>query len=148
SRIKLTEEWFIGSYTRVFESLIPLITNKYKSKPQTLAKIIVALDRIITFDTIIVLEAYREVNDFLLIENVSEAMDEITNIDEVGRLLEVVEQTTVKANEVNDATVHLNTAVEEIASTAVDTSARTSTMVEQASESKQVIESSLTGVGT
>src|SRR5690625_2020769 len=143
--IHLTEEWFIGSYIRVYEYLIPYITNRYATQPHKLAKIIVALNRIITFDTIIVLEAYREANDFQLINKISEVMDEITKIDEVGNLLSVVEQTTEEANEVNNSTKQLNTAVEEIASTANDASKQTNLMVEQANESKNVVESSLTG---
>ncbi|HLR51463.1 MAG TPA: globin-coupled sensor protein [Candidatus Avamphibacillus sp.] len=144
SRIQLTEEWFIGSYMRVYEYLIPFISSRLASKPQELANVIVALNRIITFDTILVLEAYEEANDFLLIENVSDAMDAVTKVDEVGNLLSGVEQTTTEANEVNQATQQLNAAVEEIASTASNASERTKTMVEQAGESKDIVESSLT----
>src|SRR5699024_9469750 len=109
SRIQLTEEWYLGSYTRVYEYLVPHITAKFKSNPRKLAEVLVALNRIITFDSIIVLEAYREANEFLLIENISAAMDEVTKIDEVGNLLHVVDETITEANEVNEATKRLNT---------------------------------------
>src|SRR5690625_6775522 len=46
SSIHLTEEWFIGSYIRVYEYLIPYITNRYATQPHKLDKIIVALNRI------------------------------------------------------------------------------------------------------
>src|SRR5690606_4525517 len=52
SQIQLTEEWYIGSYTRVYEYLVPHITAKFASRPTELARILVALNRIITFDTI------------------------------------------------------------------------------------------------
>jgi len=145
SQIRLTEEWHIGSYMRVYEYLVPHIAARYASKPQLIADILGALHRIITFDTILVLQAYKEVNDFQLIENVSDAMDEITKIDEVGNLLSVVRQTTAEANEVNRATQQLNESVDEIAETANAASSRTKIMVEQASDSKHVVESSLTG---
>lgn len=145
SRIQLTEEWFIGSYIRVYEYLVPFITTKFSSSPQKLAKILIALNRMITFDTIIVLEAYEQANEFHLIENVSDAMDQMTKIDEVGNLLSVVEQTTAEASEVNEATKHLNAAMEEISSTANNVSERTIMMVDQAGESKHVVESSLNG---
>lgn len=80
SRIKLTEEWYIGSYMRVIEYLMPFIVTRFHSSPMKLAHIITALHRIISLDIIIVLEAYREANDFQLITNVSDALDEITNI--------------------------------------------------------------------
>src|SRR5699024_9831837 len=145
SQIRLTEEWHIGSYMRVYEYLVPHIAARYASKPQLIADILGALHRIITFDTILVLQAYKEVNDFQLIENVSDAMDEITKIDEVGNLLSVVRQTTAEANEVNRATQQLNESVDEIAETANAASSRTKIMVEQASDSKHVGESWLTG---
>lgn len=145
SHIQLTEEWYIGSYTRVYEYLIPYITARFASKPQQLAEILVALNRIITFDTILVLKAYEEANDYKLIENVSDAMDEVIKIDEVGSLLSVVDHTTAEANEVNESTKQLNMAVEQVAVTANDASSRTKVMVEQASESKDVVETSLNG---
>ncbi|MGM8364047.1 methyl-accepting chemotaxis protein [Virgibacillus sp. W0181] len=145
SQIKLTEEWYIGSYTRVFEYLIPFITARFQSNPHQLANILVALQRMITFDTILVLEAYKEANDYERIENISDAMDEITKIDEVGNLLTVVHQTTNETNDVNQATQQLNKSVDDIAKNANNASEQTNMMVKQAGESKAVVESSLTG---
>src|SRR5699024_10714896 len=107
--------------------------------------ILAALNRIITFDTILVLQAYKEMNDSKLVDNVSDAMDEIIKIDEVGSLLSVVDETAKEADEMNQATKQLNSSVDEIASTAHTASKRTSLMVEQAKESKGIVETSLTG---
>src|SRR5690625_1450380 len=43
SEIGLTEEWFIGSYIRVFEYIIPYVVDRFSSQPVTLANIILAL---------------------------------------------------------------------------------------------------------
>lgn len=145
SRIKLTEDWFIGSYARVTEYLTPYIVARFKADAKKLANVITALNRIITFDTIIVLESYKEANEFQLIDNISDAMDEIAKIDEVGNLLAVVDQTSLEANEVNESTKQLNKSFDEIASTAGEASNRTKMMVDQAVESKKVVEKSLTG---
>jgi len=145
SRIKLTEEWYIGSYMRVYEFLMPYIAARYATNPQLLASILTALNRIITFDTILVLQAYKEMNDSNLIENVSDAMDEIMKIDEVGSLLFVVDETAKEADDMNEATKQLNSSVDEIASTAHKASERTSMMVDQAKDSKGIVETSLNG---
>lgn len=145
SRIQLTEEWYLGSYTRVYEHLIPHITAKFKSQPVKLANILVALNRIITFDSIIVLEAYREANELLRIDSISAAMDEVTKIDEVGNLLSVVNETITEANEVNDATKQLNIDINDIAITVSDASKEANIMVEKAVESKSTISTSLEG---
>lgn len=145
SKIQLTEDWYIGSYMRVYEYLVPHIVAKLASKPTELAHVLVALNRIITFDTIIVLKAYKEANEYNLIENLSDAMDEVMNIDEIGELIAIVDQTSSEANEVNESTQQLNVAVEQVAVTASNASNRTKEMVEQANKSKEVVETSLTG---
>ena len=145
SRIQLTEEWYIGSYTRAYEYLLPHIAAKFASKPEELSNILLALNRMITFDMIIVLIAYKEANEHKLIENVSSAMDEVMQIDEIGELLKIVDETTSEANEVNESTQELNAAVEQVAVTASEASNRTKMMVEQANESKDVVQGSLSG---
>lgn len=145
SKIKLTEEWYIGSYMRLYEYLIPYIAVQFAKNPQLLADILAALNKMITFDMILVLQAYKEMNDSVLIENVNDAMDEITTIDEIGNLISVVDHTAKEADEMNDETKQLNRSVNEIATTAHDASERTNMMVDQANESKNLVETSLTG---
>lgn len=143
SQIQLTEEWYIGSYMRVYEYLIPYITERFKSKPTQLAKILIALNRMITFDTIIVLESYKEANEFKRIESISEAMDEITKVNEVSTLLNVVDESVNETMQVNKATKELNHGVKEIASTVNSASQQTDLIVDSASESKDIIATSL-----
>jgi len=145
SHIQLTEEWYIGSYMRVYEYLIPYITQKFSSRPSLLTKVLVALNRIITFDTIIVIEAYRESNDFKLVDKISDVMDIITSIDEVGNLMNVVELTTEEVNEANENTHQLNLAIEEIATTANESANQTNLMVKQTLENKKLVDASLSG---
>lgn len=45
---------------RVNEYIIPYITDRFKSNPIQLSKFLNALNRIISFDTVIVLESYKE----------------------------------------------------------------------------------------
>lgn len=144
SEVQLSEEWFIGSYMRVYEYLVPYISQRFASNPLTLSETIVALHKIITFDTIIVLEAYREANDFELIDKVSDAMDEVTEVDEIGSLLSVVDQTSEETSEVRNATHILHDSVVEISTTAKEANDKTIKMVEQAKDSQATVETSLT----
>lgn len=143
SNIRLTDEWFIGSYMRVYEYLTPFIVAKFASDPAKLAKVLVALNRMITFDTILVIKAYQEANDFKLITHVNEAMEEMTEIDRIGELLTVTEQTMIEANEMEKFTNELNEAVDEIATTANNASNETNVMVEKANTSKEIVETAL-----
>lgn len=148
SDISLSDEWFIGSYTRVYEYLTPYIVAEFSSQPVKLAKILLALHRIITFDTILVIKSYREANDYKLVSHISDAMDEITSINQIGELLSVAEKTTNEAIEMEATTEQFSKAIEEIASASNDVSEHTNTMVEQANESRNVVEVSLTSFST
>ncbi|MEI3614021.1 hypothetical protein [Pseudogracilibacillus sp. SO30301A] len=53
-----------------------------------------------------------------LIDSVSDAMDEVIKIDEIGSLLSVVNHINTEANEVNESTKQINMAVEQVAVTA------------------------------
>src|SRR5690625_4999534 len=143
SNIKLTDEWYIGSYVRIYEYLTPFIVGKFSNKPNQLAKILIALNRMISFDTILVLEAYQEANDYKLIEHINGALDEMTNINQIGELLEVMEHTTDEADTMEQMTREFSQATEEIAATTNEATERTKTMVEQSEESKEIVESSL-----
>src|SRR5699024_4427693 len=144
SEVQLSEEWFIGSFMRAYEYLIPHIANRFKNDPVKLSETLLALKKIIMFDTIIVLDAYKEANDFELIDKVSDAMDEVTEVEEIGSLLSVVDQTSTEANEVHRATLTLHDSVVDISSTAQEANAKTLNMVEQAKDSQETVEVSLT----
>lgn len=148
SDISLSDEWFIGSYTRVYEYLTPYIVAEFTSQPAKLAKILLALHRIITFDTILVTKSYQEANDYKLVSHISDAMDEITSINQIGELLSVAEKTTTEAVEMEETTEQFSRAIEEIASTSSHVSEHTNTMVEQANDSRTVVETSLTNFST
>lgn len=148
SDIKLTEEWFIGSYMRIFEYLVPFITTKFVTDPLKLANILTALNKIISFDTIIVLQAYREENDYQLIHHLSDAMDEITKIDQVDDLLNVNEQTTKETEEMEASTKQFHTAVKDIANTTDEILEQTKEMVQEANKSKNLVETSLNNFST
>src|SRR5690625_236293 len=148
SDIKLTEEWFIGSYMRIYEYLVPFITTKFVTEPIKLANVLTALNRIITFDTIIVLEAYREENDYQLIHHLSDAMDEITKIDQIDDLLTVNEQTTIETEEMETRTKQFHKSVEDIARTTDDVLEQTGEMVQEANQSKRLVETSLHNFST
>lgn len=145
SRIQLTEEWYLGSYVRVYEYLVPYITARYKSQPKKLSDTLIALNRIITFDSIIVIEAYREANEFLRVESLSAAMDEVTKVDDAGNLLAVVDETAMEMENVSHATHKMSEDINVVSTTATQASNEADDMVSKAEESKNLVSNSLNG---
>jgi methyl-accepting chemotaxis protein len=145
SRIHLTDEWFIGSYIRVYEYLLPIIIKEFHRSPSDLSDILLALIKIITFDSLIVLNSYQEANDFALVQNISKVMDCVISIDKVKDLLENVGVSLTEAVNVSASAQELNASVQEVAQNAVEVAENANEMIREANIGKDVIESSLNG---
>jgi methyl-accepting chemotaxis protein len=145
SRIHLTDEWFIGSYIRVYEYLLPIIIKEFHRSPSDLSDILLALIKIITFDSLIVLSSYQEANDFALVQNISKVMDYVISIDKVKGLLQNVGSSLTEAVNVSAAAQELNASVQEVAQNAVQVAENATDMIREANIGKDVIESSLNG---
>lgn len=145
SRIQLNDEWYIGSYIRVYEYLLPFIIQRFCKSPQELSEIIVALNRIITFDSLIVLGAYQEANDYSMVEKINKVMEYVIGVDKVQDLMDGVDLTIGEAENVSASAQELSASVREVADHAVGVSENTEQMVEEAKAGQEVIERSLNG---
>lgn len=143
SRIQLTAEWFIGSFMRVYEYLIPYITARFKNKPMQMANILLSLNRIITLDTILVLKAYEEANESQLVENLTDAMDAVLEIDEIANLLDKVQETSNTTVEANDTTDQLDVTMQQMVNQINEATQHTAAMVNKTEETKKSVSSSL-----
>ncbi|WP_342507972.1 globin-coupled sensor protein [Sporosarcina sp. FSL K6-2383] len=145
SRIHLTDEWYIGSYIRVYEYLLPYIIARFAKSPVELSEILVALNRIITFDSLIVLGAYQEANDYSMVEKINKVMEYVIGVDQVKDLKDDVDTTIGEAENVSASAQELSASVREVADHAVGVSENTEQMVEEARVGQEVIEVSLNG---
>lgn len=148
SRIKLTEDWFIASFMRIFEHLTPLIVNRFISKPQQMTNVLLAVNRRILLDATIVLQAYREANEYKLVDRLSSTMEEITKINKLKELMDVVEITSTEIDEMETASEQMVNSVSQVTNTAKSVSDQTKIMVKEAKENKVSIESSLNSYTT
>ncbi|WP_407638887.1 methyl-accepting chemotaxis protein [Bacillus niameyensis] len=145
SRIHLTDEWYIGSYIRVYEYLLPFITAKFYKSPIELADILLALNRIITFDSLVVLGAYQEANDYKMVEKINTVTEYVIGVDKVKDLLDDVDNTVNEAEHVSSSAQELNSSVAEVADHAVAVSEKTEQMVKETRQGQEVIETSING---
>ena len=145
SKIRLTPEYYTGSYIRVYEYLVPSIVTEFGSQPESLADILLSLLKFITLDSQIVLESYQEGNDFKVVSNISTVVELITKINKMKDLLAVVDQTVMEAEAVAAAADELATSVEEVATNAINVSENAEETIRQANNGQKVIEDSLNG---
>ncbi|OIJ18409.1 hypothetical protein BKP45_12610 [Anaerobacillus alkalidiazotrophicus] len=145
SKIRLTPEFYTGSYIRVYEYLIPSIISEFGNSPEQLSELLLSLIKFITLDSQIVLESYQEGNDYKVVSNISSVMELITKINKMKDLLAVVDSTIAEAEAVAAAAEELSSSVEEVANNAINVSENAEETILQANNGQKVIEESLKG---
>ncbi|WP_019121446.1 methyl-accepting chemotaxis protein [Brevibacillus massiliensis] len=144
SRIQLAPEWFIGAFTRIYEYLVPAILHRFRNAKEA-SGILLALNRVLTLDAQIVLEAYQEAHEFKFIETNSQIIEEIVQMDKVQPLLAAVDTTIREATSVSAASEQLSASVQEVANNAVQVAEKTDVLIKQAQEGQEIIHHSLQG---
>lgn len=145
SHIGLTDEWYIGSYLRVYEYLLPLIMKKFKYSPSTISSILLSLIRIITFDILVVISSTQEANDYHLIQNISKVMEYVIGADKMKFLLDSVDLTIIETSSISAASQQLSASIEQVTENAVKVAENAEQMIEGAEEGQKVIEGTLNG---
>ena len=141
NRINLSPSWFIAAFTRIYEYMVPAILDKHSSKA---AIILIALQKVLTFDAQIVLDAYEENHEFQFIETNSGIVEALIKIDKVQPLLESVESSIHEATSISAASEQLSAAVMDVAQHASLLADNTDDIMTQALNSKSLISDSLT----
>ncbi|WLR51218.1 methyl-accepting chemotaxis protein [Bacillus tianshenii] len=147
-RIKMPQEWFIGSFIRVYEYVLPAVASRFARNPAELSDVLLALHKILTLDAQIALAAYQEAHDFQVVENASNIMEVIIGTEKVNALLgtvEAVSSTISEVESVSASTEELNASVEEIAGSAEGMHQRTAHVIDEISYGKSTIQQSLDG---
>ncbi|MCU6707464.1 methyl-accepting chemotaxis protein [Paenibacillus sp. J5C_2022] len=143
SRIGLAPEWYIGSFTRVYEYLVPTVLERFNAKEAS--AILVALNRLLTLDAQITLEAYQQAHEFQFIETNSEIVEELIRMDKVKPLLASVHVSMDEATSVSAAAEQLSASIQEVADHAVQVAEDTDLLIEQATIGRGIIDESLNG---
>ncbi|ADG06739.1 methyl-accepting chemotaxis protein [Kyrpidia tusciae] len=146
SRIHLTPEWYLGSYVRVYEYLIPCLVRKYAKHPEKLGNILLSFLKVITLDMQLIIEAYQEENDFKLIDNISGIMESILGMDGTKEILEAASTAADHAEGISAAAQQLTASVKEVAHQAVRVAEHSDRAVQDVETGRQVIEDSLQGI--
>ncbi|WP_025844442.1 protoglobin domain-containing protein [Brevibacillus agri] len=144
SKIGLAPEWYTGSYMRLYEFLIPAIVDTYARKPDELSSTLLALIKLLTLDSQIVLEAYQEDNDYKIIDRLGNVLELVMQIDKIKHVLDTLDTTTMEAGNVRQAAEQLSESVQKVAQSAVQVAENASTTMEQATAGQQIIQTSLT----
>ncbi|MDI3326915.1 MAG: methyl-accepting chemotaxis protein [Alicyclobacillaceae bacterium] len=146
SRIQLTPEWYLGSYVRLYEYLVPGLVRKYAKHPERLADVLLSFLKVITLDMQLIMEGYQEANDFKLIDSISSIMESVLNIDKTKEILESASTAAEHAEGISSAAQQLTASVKEVAGHAGRVAEYSGHAVREVEDGRQVIEESLRGI--
>ncbi|MEK3745125.1 MULTISPECIES: protoglobin domain-containing protein [Brevibacillus] len=144
SKIGLAPEWYTGSYMRLYECFIPAIVHTYSKKPDELSSILLALIKLLTLDSQIVLEAYQEDHDYKTIDRLGNVLELVMQIDKIKHVLDTIDTTSVETGTVRHAAEQLSESVQKVAASAVHVAENAATTMEQATAGQKIIQMSLT----
>ncbi len=146
SQIKLSSEWYLGSYVRLYEYLIPALVQKYGKHPRQLVDVLLSFLKVITMDMQLIMESYEEANNYKQIDSVSGIMESVLNVDSLKDVLESVQNTAAHAEGISAAAQQLSASVKEVAHYAVQVADYSDQAVRDVVDGRQEIEESLRGI--
>jgi len=140
ARIGLLPVWYIGSFMRLYERLIPAIVKKYMWKPQQLVQALLAFNRMMLLENMLVLQAYEDANNQTkYFEHLSQSLEVFVKHTDFRRIMERMEQLDSLAHDVRAAVQQLTAAIEQIAENTMTFSDESREAMEQAEESQDVL---------
>jgi methyl-accepting chemotaxis protein len=125
---------------RLYERLIPAIVKKYMWKPQQLVQALLAFNRMMLLENMLVLQAYEDANNQTkYFEHLSQSLEVFVKHTDFRRIMERMEQLDSLAHDVRAAVQQLTAAIEQIAENTMTFSDESREAMEQAEESQDVL---------
>ncbi len=140
ARIGLPATMYIGSFARLYEQMIPAIVKKYRRKPRQLSEALLALNRIVLLENMLVLQAYEDAsNQAHYFRHLSYYLESFVKHTNFSRIMERMEQMELLAHDVNAAVEQLSASIEQVASNTMTFSDESRAAMGRAEESQVVV---------
>ncbi|CAH8772728.1 protoglobin domain-containing protein [Paenibacillus dendritiformis] len=144
SHIQLAPEWFVSSFLRIYEYLVPLILQDFRTAEAS--DLLLALHRILMLDAQIVLEAYQSAYEFRLLDTNSETMEKLIQMDGIHTLLMSAEASMKDAQHIQESAEQLTASIEEVSSQTTEAAATTEKMLGTLQDNRSIVEQTIDGL--
>lgn len=144
SHIQLAPEWFVSSFLRIYEYLVPLILQDFRTAEAS--DLLLALHRILMLDAQIVLEAYQSAYEFRLLDTNSETMEKLIQMDGIHTLLMSAEASMKDAQHIQESAEQLTASIEEVSSQTTEAAATTEKMLDTLQDNRSIVEQTIDGL--
>ncbi|WP_074952620.1 methyl-accepting chemotaxis protein [Alicyclobacillus macrosporangiidus] len=146
SRIRVTSEWYAGSYVRLFEFLIPVAVQTYRRNPRKLADLLLASIRMALLDMQLILEAYEEATQFRETEKVSEVLEAVIAMDAIAPAKACAFTVSEEAESIAAATQQLSASVQDMAQSSIQLAEYAHRVLEEANEGGHMAQTAMEGI--
>lgn len=138
--VSLSHNWCTGTEIRIYEYIIPILINEYKHKPQKLARMINALQKIFFIDNQIALDGYFTKSELSFIRSLGKMMRSVAKNNQIGNLLTAIDDTENFIDKILNNTGELEQTVGNVANIVSNEADHTNSMETEAVASKLLIE--------
>ncbi|OEF98083.1 hypothetical protein BHF71_03425 [Vulcanibacillus modesticaldus] len=138
--LNLTHDWCTGTEIRIFEYIIPSLINKYRNQPEKLALMVNAIQKVFFIDTQLALDGYLSKAEFDFIQSLGDMMESIANNNQIGLLLEAVDETVNYINRIHTNINELESTVHNVANIVANVAEQANDMEQEAVSSRETIE--------
>ncbi len=146
SKIQVTADWYVGSYVRLFEYLIPVIVDKWNKWPGELSEILLACMKIVLLDMQVIMEEYEEQALFINIEKLSDVLEYMFELNGTLSVAEKAAKVQEDADNISAAAQQLTASVREVADYAVKATEHSERVMRDAQAGGEVARTALEGI--
>lgn len=146
SQINVTADWYVGSYMRLFEYLIPVVVNQWHRSADKLSGILLACIKLVLLDMQVIMQAYEEESQLKNISSISDVLEFVVRLDGTLAIKEKADKVLADSEDISAAAEELSASVREVADYAVKATEHGERVMRDAQQGGEVARTALEGI--
>ncbi|MFN7251382.1 MAG: methyl-accepting chemotaxis protein [Anaerobacillus sp.] len=138
--INATPDWCTGSEIRITEFVTPILVDKYRSKPQKLAKMLLALQKIFAVDAQCALDGFHEKADKEMKETITSIVSAVSQEQQIQEVLDATENALQTSEGVIIVSDEMSQSISSISVNVINVATKAETMTKATEAGKIKIE--------
>ncbi|MCT8136665.1 globin-coupled sensor protein [Anaerobacillus sp. CMMVII] len=138
--INATPDWCTGSEIRVTEYVTPVLIDKYRAKPQKLARMILALQKIFSIDAQCALDGFHEKADTEMKETISSIVSAVSQEQQINEVLDATESALQTSEDIKVVSNEMAQSIQSISLNVSNVATKAETMTKATQDGKIKIE--------
>jgi len=146
SEIFVTAPDFMMAHSKLIQFMTTILIEKLHKQPHRLIELVNAVQRLGAFDQQLIVSIYTEESFRSYLHDVSEMLNNMTELDTTKRLVEGMDQQISETHSVTAATEEMSASIQDVSNHAVKVAEGTEEAVQAAETSRVVIDDALSDI--